>query len=420
MKGRERMDPAAVEYLDYCAHIGDVTGKVSMGHLYHSGSHGVPRDTDAALHWYRSAARQGDGMGHANLGMMQLRRGHHHAAWRSFRRATKLRDLSGWAGIGYAYYYGAGVPQSDDLAAKAIALAAKQGHLDSIYNLGVLHLLGRGVTQNVRQAYRYLRIAAEYGHPQAQLHVGRLTRQGLGVMRDCQTGLFFLKHAAENAPLVRELMMVGLKAHEQQRPQRALIHYLLAAHMGVERAQQNAGFLYANAALPLRAKMDTLYKQRALQLFKLAAIDGSLDAQVQLGNLLVETRDPEYVAKGIELYKSAARSGSRDAHWHLGMSYLHGRGVERSLGAAIELFKAAGEQSKYERLRGVEAAVFGVVRFVHDARVPLLLGAALLSVIARGGNPAEMLQGLFGGGARPTEPAVYEEDEDMDDFDDES
>ena len=68
MAERERMDHGTVEYMDYCAHIGDVTGKVSMAHLYHMGSHGVPRDKDAALHWFRSAAKQGDGMGHANLG----------------------------------------------------------------------------------------------------------------------------------------------------------------------------------------------------------------------------------------------------------------------------------------------------------------------------------------------------------------
>ena len=114
--------------------------------------------------------------------------------------------------MGYTYLYGAGVPQSDELAAKAIWLAARQGHLDSIYNLGVLNLLGRGVKQNVRTGFRYLSVAAEYGQPQAQLHVGRLARRGLGVRKDCPTALFFLKHAAENAPLVREIMGVALRA----------------------------------------------------------------------------------------------------------------------------------------------------------------------------------------------------------------
>ena len=46
-----------VEYMDYCATIGDVQGKVGIAHLYHQGAHGVPRDRAAAHHWFRYAAR---------------------------------------------------------------------------------------------------------------------------------------------------------------------------------------------------------------------------------------------------------------------------------------------------------------------------------------------------------------------------
>ncbi len=150
----ERTDRAAVEYMDYCANIGDVSGQLGMGHLYHQGAHGVPRDRRLAKHWFRAAAHKGDGMGHANLGLMEMREGHYGTAIKSLRRATKLNDPSGWAGLGYAFLYGAGVPRSDERAAKAIWLAAKSGHLDSIYNLGVLTLEGRGLPQSVRAACR--------------------------------------------------------------------------------------------------------------------------------------------------------------------------------------------------------------------------------------------------------------------------
>jgi len=410
------MDGGTVEYMDYCARIGDVTGKVSMAHLYHMGSHGVPRDREAARFWFRSAAKQGDGMGHANLGFMQLRQGQHAAAVKSLRRATKLRDISAWAGVGYAYLYGAGVQQSDELAAKAIWLAARQGHLDSIFNLGVLNLLGRGVSQNPRMGVRYLSAAAEYGQPQAQLYYGRLARAGLGVRKDCPTALFFLKHAADNAPLVRELMGVALRAYDQQRPQRALLYYLLAAHAGVEVAQQNAGFLYAYAPLPLRREWEEVYTQRALQYLKLAAHQGSKEALVLLGAVYERKRD---FTTSHHLFEAAAAEGSRDAYWHVGMDYLHGRGVGRSVPKAIEMFKLAGAQSKFAQLRGVEALAFGVARFVYESRVALLFGAALLSILARGGNPVEMLQGVLGGGQRPLDgaPAEYEDEDDFDDFD---
>ena len=416
MVGHERVDQTAVEYMDYCAHIGDVTGKVSMGHLYHSGSHGVPRDQKAAFHWFHSAARQGDGMGHANLGLMLLRRKKYQSAIKSLRRATKLRDVSAWAGMGYAYLYGAGAPQSDVLAAKSIWFAARQGHLDSIFNLGVLSLVGRGVPQSVLTGFRYLSVAAEYGQPYAQLHVGQLARRGLGVREDCQTARFFLKHVADGAPLIRSLMSVALSAHEHGLPQRALIHYSLAAHAGIEVAQQNAGFLYANAPLPLRSENALVFQQRALQYFNLAALQGSKDAQVQLANLLTERRE---FAKANELYKEAAQQGSRDALWHLGMSYWRGHGVEKSWQTAWELWRSAGVQSKYAQLQGSEAALFGLARLIFEARVALLLGAVLLAVATNGGKPIVALRESLLGGVPGEGHSTYQYDaEDFDDFDD--
>ena len=420
MPDRDGMDAAAVEYMDECANFGDVTGQVSMGHLFHAGNHGVPRDKGSAMHWFKAAARKGDGMGHANYGMMQLRAKKYRGALRSLRRATQLRDVSAWAGVGYAYLYGAGVPQDDGLAAKSIWLAAKQGHLDSIYNMGVLALLGRGVPQSVRDGFRYLSTAAEYGHPQAQLHVGRLARRGLGVRKDCHTAQFFLKHAAENGPLVRSLMGTAFAAYEAGRPQRAILHYLLAANAGVQQAQHNAGFLYANAKLPLRSSPPhkLLYAQRALQLLKGAAIQGSKDAQVQLGNLLV-SRGEHGTAN--TLYKEAAQAGSTDALFHLGMQYARGHGVEKDWKTAWQLLQSAGFASKFATLKGAERAALSTVRFFHDFRVPLLLGAALLSVLARGGDPMEMVRGAMGGGmgggaAGPAE--AWEDDGEFDDFDD--
>lgn len=70
--------------------------------------------------------------------------------------------------------------------------------------------------------------------------------RGLGVRKNAQTAQFFLKHAAEQGGLIRSLMGTALAAWDNRRPQRALMHYLLAAHAGVEAAQHNAGFLYAH------------------------------------------------------------------------------------------------------------------------------------------------------------------------------
>mmetsp|Transcript_68738 Transcript_68738/g.136185 ORF Transcript_68738/g.136185 Transcript_68738/m.136185 type:complete len:652 (-) Transcript_68738:406-2361(-) len=412
MPPRERMDAKAVEYLDYCANIGDPTGKIHMGHLYHAGSHGVPRDRGCAKHWFRAAAHASDGMGHACLGMMKLRERRFRSALRSLRRGTKMRDASAWAGLGYAHLYGAGVPQSDERAAKCLWLAARQGHLDSIYNLGVLTLLGRGVEASVRGGFRLFSVAAEFSHPQAQLIVGRMVRSGLGVRKDCETAQFFLKHAADAGPLVRSLMSTALHAFELGRPQRALMHYLIAAHAGVEAAQHNAAHLYMHEMPKLRADEKQLYQQRAMQYFKLAALQGSTDAQVQLANLLVELKDPTTAAN---LYREAGRAGSKDALFHLGGLFWSGSGVERSVKTAWALWQSSDFSSKHARLVGVHGALFGVARFVVEFRAFLLFAAGLVAIVSTGGNPMDILSGALGGGS-PGQQSPQDWDEEDDDL----
>lgn len=136
---------------------------------------------------------------------------------------------------------------------------------------------------------------------------------------------------------------------------------------------------------------------------------------MQLGQLLAEGGDH---ATANALYKEAAAGGSVDAVYHLGVSYMRGTGVPRSLRKGVALLAQADKTSKYMRLRGGEALLVGVVRFVYESRVALLLGAALLSVLARGGNPVEMLGGLLGGGSSVEAPA-YEGSDEFDDFDEE-
>jgi len=327
------VDPASVEYMDYCAHVGDVAGQVGMAHLYHSGTHGVPRDTAAAAHWFAAAAAKGDPMGHANLGLVRLRAGDGAGALPPLRRAAKRSDPSGWAGLGYAYYYGLGVRQDYALAAKALSAAARLGHLDAIFNLGVLALRGEGMEQSLHKAERFWRVAADFSHPMAQYYIGRMKARGLGTRRDCETALFFLQHAAAAWPAGNGLLETGLAAHEADRPQRALVHYLLGAHAGLEPALHNAGFLYAEAMPRRQPQLAASYRGAASEYFRRAAVLGSVDASIRLALLLSEDLTAEHSASSWrlanELYAEAARHGSADATWHLGYNYLKGRGLPK-------------------------------------------------------------------------------------------
>ena len=411
MPPRDKMDVANVEYIDYCAAIGDVQGQLGMGQLLHAGSHGVTQDRDAAAHWFRSAAALGEGMGHANDGMMRLREGRDAAgAVRALRRAAKLQDPSGWAGLAYAHLYGAGVKQSDEIAARAMCMAAQNGHLDSIFNIGVLWLQGRGVAKrDVRKAFHCFSVAAEFSHAHAQLHVGRMALRGLGVRKNCQTAQFFLKHAAEQGGVVRSLMSTALAAHDAGSTQRASLHYLLAAHAGVEAAQANAGYMYAHELTRLRPDQAALFKQKAALLLQQAAVQGSTDAQVQLGVLLAQPPGADHtLANKLLLEAAQARapltprtqsrthirtrarthtvhvhlawtrahvishrrwqSGSRDALFHLGYAHMHGHGVAANTKLAWEYFARANFGSRHARLSRAEGATLRLAKGVYEAR----------------------------------------------------
>ena len=407
MPPRDKMDAANVEYIDYCAAIGDVQGQLGMGQLLHAGSHGVTQDRGAAAHWFRKAAALGEGMGHANDGMMRLREGRDAAgAVRALRRAAKLQDPSGWAGLAYAHLYGAGVKQSDEMAAKAMCMAAQNGHLDSIFNIGVLWLQGRGVAKrDVRKAFHCFSVAAEFSHAHAQLHVGRMALRGLGVRKNCQTAQFFLKHAAEQGGVVRSLMSTALAAHDAGSTQRAALHYLLAAHAGVEPAQANAGYMYAHELTRLRPDQAALFKQKAALLLQQAAVQGSTDAQVQLGVLLAQPPAADHaLANKLLLEAAQARapqkprahtrthacahahahtytwthahiishrlwqSGSRDALFHLGYAHMHGHGVAANTKLAWEYFARANFGSRHARLSRAEGATLRLAKGVYEAR----------------------------------------------------
>jgi len=285
------------------------------------------------------------------------------------------------------------------------------GHLDSIYNLGVLHLEGRGLKASVRDGFRLLSVAAEFSHPQAQLQVGHMVRLGAGVRKDCNAAQFFLKHAAEAGPLIKSLMGTAFQAHDQGRPQRALLHYLLAAHAGIEAGQHNAAHLYAHVMPTLRKGKEeaAVFRQRALQYFKLAVLQGNVDAQVQLANLMVEGGD---YPMAVRLLQEAGRAGSTDALFHLGELFWRGKGVAANRKTAWALWQSSDFSSKHARLKGLQKPIFGVARFVVEFRVFLLFAAGLAAIVSTGGNPIDIARRAMGGGGGA--PTTWDGDDDDD------
>jgi len=221
-------------------------------------------------------------------------------------------------------------------------------------------------------------------------------------------------------------------------------------------AQHNAGFLYAHDDTSLHdvdvlregdaAQRRALHK-KAMLYFQQAAVQGSVEAQVQLAVLIAGPQPagaggagggsassstaaagaaPDY-ALANRLFTEAAQAGSRDAVWHLGYHHLHGRGVPRDSSRAWELMAQAGFASKHATLGGAEKALFRAAKAIYEARALLMVGAAFgaLAASGRADDPIGMVRSIFGsmGGGLPTPGADGEasweaDDDDFDDFSD--
>jgi len=145
---------AAKEFL-VDATQGNAVAQYNLGILYHEG-HGVPRDFNEAVRWFRLAAEQGAAPG-----------------------ASDAQFLLAWS-----YEEGAGVPKDYKEAARWYRQAADHGQPFAQTNLGLAYVNGRGVERDPAEAAELLRKAASRNYPPSLFSLGELYERGFGVPQD--------------------------------------------------------------------------------------------------------------------------------------------------------------------------------------------------------------------------------------------
>lgn len=130
---------AAMAVWEPLANQGNRDAQFAMGVLYYEG-HGVNKNLDEALAWFRKAADS--------------------------EHPTAMFNL------GVAYWEGRGLSQSFAQAVDWWERAAESGDVASQYNLGLAYYLGKGAQKDLDQARNWLTQAAEKGHADAQRVLG--------------------------------------------------------------------------------------------------------------------------------------------------------------------------------------------------------------------------------------------------------
>lgn len=225
-----------------------------------------------------------------------------------FLKAAEKGDVEAQFYLGWMYFNGFGVTQSDAEAAKWLSKAAGQGHTVAQFNLGWMHQNGRGVKQSDAEAVKWYQMAAEQGNVYAQFYLGLMYQNGTGVAQD---------------------------------DTEAVRWYREAAKQGYAPAQGSLGWMYQNN------KGVTQSDTEAVKWYRKAARQGDITAQFYLGWMYQNGRGvPQNDTEAVKWFRKAAVQGEANAQSNLGWMYQEGHGVTRSEAEAAKWYREAAKQGQ--------------------------------------------------------------------------
>lgn len=187
--------------------------------------------------------------------------------------------------LGLLYYFGSGVPQSNDEAFRWTNWAAQAEYAPAQFDLAVYYLRGVGVAVDEDAAVKWLDRAAANGHAQAKaLRCDQHLYGGPGGTVDVPRALKLCREAADAGDadaifalgLLHDAGMLGPANLEQ-----AVSFYRQAADLGHPGAQQLVGISYQFG----RGVADDLVE--SVRWFRRAAAQGDARAQLRLGFALL-------------------------------------------------------------------------------------------------------------------------------------
>ncbi len=179
------------------------------------------------------------------------------------------------------YYKGQGVKQDYAKALYLYKKAAGEGHMASVIAVGYMHELGQGTKRDYAAAMQWYQKAAVQGYAVAEKAIGDLYFFGRGVGRDDVLAARWYKKAADQN-LAEAQCRLGYMIIRGRGVSQDLVGARALLEAGA--AQDNAcsqhylAFMYMNGMIT--ALPDT---KRALALDKLAAGNGNVEAQYNMG-----------------------------------------------------------------------------------------------------------------------------------------
>ena len=177
----------------------DVKSQFNLGLIYARGD-GITPDDDAAVRWWKQAAKLDSPKAKMMLGLFyNLGRGvgrSEKEAVHWYEQAAKLGDNNASYNLGVLYYNGRGIDRDYKKAADYFHQLAKNGDTKAQNMYASLFLEGQGVKYSPKNAVRWFKKAASAGNIKAMFNLATEYRTGVGVKQDDKKALFWYKKAA--------------------------------------------------------------------------------------------------------------------------------------------------------------------------------------------------------------------------------
>jgi len=170
------------------------------------------------------------------------------AGLKLLRPLAKQGDVIAQFVLSRAYFFGKGVTQNYQEAAKWMLKAAEQGHTRAQNNLGSMYSEGQGVKKDYKEAAKWFRLAAEQGQKMAQNNLAQMYMRGEGVTIDYEEGEKWFLLAAEQGYVDAQYALGLIYKNGFTRDQdskEAEKWYRLAAEQGDARSQYDLGQMYS-------------------------------------------------------------------------------------------------------------------------------------------------------------------------------
>lgn len=333
----------AARLFQKAAENGVAIAYTTLGWMYEKGR-GVKPDIEQAGFCYKKAAEEGIGPAQAHYGLMLLKgvgvKQNIIQAETWLRRAAHNNVADAAAMLGDLYVAGDVFLHNLTEGLKWYEVAANLGHAAAARALAVMYYCGSGTWRDFEKAAYWFNCAAERGDPYANSDLGNLILGGGTKEEHYKEDLLTrLKEKAEAGDQLAAFNLGVCSANGLgcEKDEKKALHWFGKALSGVVNAQYWYGRLILEAEGRLGDPLE------GFEWIEKAAEAGMGEACVVLAQILVTGQLgiwPDH-QRALDLYKVAASQGNIDALFSLGALYGGGHDVEEDLQKAQDYFEQA-------------------------------------------------------------------------------